>query len=49
MTVVGYGPMTYDSRKNIHKLKIKPAADPSGTVTVTSSEGGSDTSPVTYK
>jgi len=49
LTVVGYGQMTYDSRKNIHKLKIKPVADPGGTVTVTSSEGGSDASPVTYK
>jgi len=49
LTVEGYGTMTYDSRKNTYKLKIRPVPDPGGTVTVTSSLGGSATRAVTYK
>ena len=49
LTVVGYGDMTYDSGKNKYKLKIRPVGDPGGTVTVTSSDGGSATVTVTYR
>lgn len=49
LTVEGYDEMTYDSRKDIYKLKIGPVANPGGTVTVTSSSGGSDSMAVTYK
>jgi len=35
LTVVGYGTMTYDSKKNKYTFREKPVADPSGTVTVT--------------
>jgi len=30
LTVIGYGEMTYDSRKNKYSLKIRPVADPGG-------------------
>ena len=46
---VDYGPMTYDSRKNKYKLKIKSVVDPQGSVKVVSSLGGSDTKTVKYK
>jgi len=41
LTVVGYGTMTYDSKKDKYKYKAKPVANPGATVTVTSSGGGS--------
>jgi hypothetical protein len=40
LTVVGFGTMTYKADKNKYELKIKPVDNP-GTVTVTSSQGGS--------
>ena len=49
LTVVGYGEMTYDSRKNKYTFREKPMADPGGTVTVTSSLAGSAVMTVTYK
>ena len=49
LTVEGYGPMTYDKRTDAYKFQAKPVVDPGGEVTVTSSLGGSDTKPVTYK
>jgi hypothetical protein len=49
LTVVGYGDMTYDSRKNKFKYKVRPAANPGATITVTSSGGGQDTANVTQK
>jgi hypothetical protein len=49
LTVVGYGTMTYDSRKNKYKYKVRPVADPGATITVTSSGGGQDTANVTHK
>jgi len=49
LTVAGYGPMTYNAGKNVYKLKLRPADDPGGSVTVTSNMGGSDTKTVTYK
>jgi len=44
-----YGIMTYDSRKGIFKLKVKDAENPGNEITVTSSDGGEDTAPVTQK
>jgi hypothetical protein len=41
--------MTYDSRKNKFKYKVRPVANPGATVTVTSSGGGSDVATVTQK
>ena len=52
LTVSGYGQMTYaKSRRSEyrHKYQKKPAADPLGTVTVTSSEGGTATAAVQYR
>lgn len=46
---IEYGVMTYDSNKDVYKLKIRPAADPGGTVTVISSWDGLDTMSVSYK
>ena len=47
LTVVGFGDMTWKKGKYVHKMKR--AADPGATVTVTSSGGGQDTANVTYK
>ncbi len=41
--------MTYDSRKNKFKYKVRPATDPGATITVTSSGGGQDTANVIQK
>ena len=49
LTVVGYGTMENLSGGSYYKYRQKPVADPGGTVTVTSSLGGSDTATVTYK
>ena len=49
LTVVGYGTMSYDSKKGIWKFRQKNVSSPPSTVTVTSDFGGSDTSPVTIK
>ena len=46
LTLVGYGTMIYDSLNNRYTLTRNNTLNP-GTVTVTSSEGGSDTEPVT--
>lgn len=48
LTVEGFGTMEYNGGKNIYKLRVQGVANP-GTVTVTSSLGGSDTSVVTAK
>ena len=48
LTVVGYGTMTYDSDYNRYTLTKNNTSNP-GTVTVTSSEGGSDTELVTVQ
>ncbi len=47
LTVVGFEQMTF--KKNKYELKVKPVNDPPGTVTVTSSLGGSDSASVTIK
>ena len=44
-----YGEMTYDSRKDIYKLKIGPVDEPGFEVMVISDLGGLDTMIVTYK
>jgi len=46
LTLVGYGTMTYDSANSRYTFTRNNTANP-GTVTVTSSQGGSDTEPVT--
>jgi putative metal-binding protein/pre-peptidase len=46
LTLVGYGTMTYDSATNLYTFTRNNTSNP-GTVTVTSSKGGSATSPVT--
>jgi M6 family metalloprotease-like protein len=48
LTVVGFGTMTYLANRNKYELKIRPVGNP-GTVTVTSSQGGSDTKTVTIR
>jgi M6 family metalloprotease-like protein len=48
LTVVGFGVMTYKANRNKYELKIRPVANP-GTVTVTSSQGGSATQTVTTR
>jgi len=46
LTVVGYGPMTYISTAGVYRLTITGVSNP-GTVTVTSTAGGSASSQVT--
>ena len=46
LTVEGYGQMTYDSRKNKYKFGLKSVTSNPGTVTVSSSLGGSATETV---
>lgn len=46
LTVVGYGTMIYDSANNRYTFTKSNTPNP-GSVTVTSSQGGSDTEPVT--
>ncbi|HEV8336946.1 MAG TPA: MopE-related protein [Candidatus Polarisedimenticolia bacterium] len=46
LTLVGYGTMTYDSANNRYTFTQNNTSNP-GTVTVTSSQGGSDTEVVT--
>ncbi len=48
LTVVGFGQMTFRSDKDRYELKVQPVDNP-GTVTVTSSLGGSDSASVTIK
>ncbi|MCH7605212.1 hypothetical protein IID24_04475 [Patescibacteria group bacterium] len=48
LTVVGFGTMTYNTKKDIYKLKISGVVNP-GTVTVTSSLSGTDTATVIEK
>ena len=49
LTVEGFdGQMTYNSNKNIYSFSVKPESKP-GTVTVTSSQLGSDTAMVTER
>jgi fibronectin type 3 domain-containing protein len=48
LTVVGFGQMTWKNNKQLYTLSKKPVSNP-GTVTVTSSLGGSDTKTVTVK
>ena len=49
LTVVGYGTMTYDSKKDVYKYEDSPVSDPGSTVTVTSTGGGQDTASVNHK
>ncbi len=49
LTVVGYGQMTYDSRKDKYKLKKRGVTDPGEFVMVISDLGGSATKTVKYK
>ena len=49
LTVVGYGTMTYDARKEKYKLEVKNLAQGPSTVTVVSSLGGSATRTVSRK
>ncbi len=49
LTVVGWGSMSYDSKKGIWKFRQKNVSNPPATVTVTSDLGGSDTSNVVIK
>jgi putative metal-binding protein/thrombospondin type 3 repeat protein len=46
LTVVGFGAMTWEPTTSRYKLVVQPVANP-GTVTVNSTAGGSDSSPVT--
>ncbi len=46
LTLVGYGTMNYDSANNRYTITKNTSSNP-GSVTVTSSKGGSDTRPVT--
>ncbi len=48
LTVIGFGQMRSKDDKNYYEFKTKPVANP-GTVTVTSSLGGSDTATVKSK
>jgi ABC-type sulfate transport system substrate-binding protein len=48
LTVEGYGVMTWNSEKNQYEYREKAVTDPSGSVTITSSLGGSVTASVTY-
>ncbi len=49
LTVVGWGVMSYDSKKGIWKFRQKNVANPPASVTVTSDLGGSDQTTVTIK
>ena len=49
LTVVGYGDMTYYAAQDMHKYSDKPVANPGGTITITSTGGGEDTTKVTRK
>lgn len=49
LTVEGYGTMVWKAKKNKYELKIKPAVNPGGSVTVTSDTGASATKTVTLK
>lgn len=48
LTVEGFGAMTYNAKKNVYRLRLTGVANP-GSVTVTSSLGGTDTATVTEK
>ena len=48
LTVEGYGVMSFKSGPQVYEFKDKPVANPGGSVTVTSSLGGSDTAPVPF-
>jgi hydrogenase small subunit len=47
LTLAGYGQMTWLSDKNLYQFRKEEIAQPSGTITVSSSFGGSATTPVT--
>ena len=49
LTVVGYGVMKYDEKKDKYTYSNNNAAAPGATITVTSSGGGTHTFPVTFK
>lgn len=49
LTVVGFGAMTYDSNKKKYSLTLKPVNTNPGTITVTSSKGGSASKAVTVR
>lgn len=48
LTVVGFGTMTFQANRSKYVLQVRPVANP-GTVTVTSSQGGSASQTVTVK
>ena len=49
LTVEGYGTMAWKADKNKYELRIKPVANPGGSVTVTSDLGSSATKTITLK
>lgn len=49
LTLVGYGVMSYDKKKDLHSYSKKNVANPGASVTVTSSNGRSESLPVTPK
>jgi hypothetical protein len=49
LTLDDYGSMVYNSKKDIYILTVKGVTTKPDSVTVTSSEGGFDTAPVTEK
>ena len=49
LTIVGYGDMTWNSRKSKYTFRKKPLADPGGSITITSTGGGSVNAAITYK
>jgi hypothetical protein len=49
LTVEGYGTMTWKADKNKYELRIKPIANPGGSITVTSDAGASVTKAITLK
>ena len=48
LSLVGYTQMSYDSRKNIYKLTLRPGSNP-GAVTVSSDQGGNASKTVTVR
>ena len=49
LNIAGYGNMRWNSRRNYYYYRQRGVADPGGTVTVTSSLGGSDTATLTSR
>jgi hypothetical protein len=49
LSLEGYGAMSWNSEKNKYEYREAPVSDPGGTVTVTSSQGGTATASVVYR